>query len=194
MEKVKNSLLWTEEGYNIFAKEGLDGIQIERLARIVQLNKSGFYYYFGDLDGYCVELIRMHEKKVNTFLESITLLKKLDPDYLLLLIEYAPTVMFQVQLTRHKEIHSFYQASERVDHLLNIAVRPLWNEFLGIHGSPDLAMRYFHTVRDMFYTRISFQNLNYQFLHDFATEAKSLVVEIAKRRPPEPANSLRAVK
>jgi AcrR family transcriptional regulator len=61
MEKVKNSLLWTEEGYNIFAKEGLDAIQVERLARILHLNKSGFYHYFGDLEGYCVELIKMHE-------------------------------------------------------------------------------------------------------------------------------------
>jgi len=190
MEKVKNSLLWTEEGYNLFAKEGLDGIQVERLARIVQLNKSGFYYYFGDLEGYCVELIKMHEKKVNTFLGSINLLKKLDPGYLHLLIDHAPTVMFQVQLTRHKEILSFYQASERVDHLLNIAVRPLWNEFLGINGSPDLAMRYFHVVRDMFYTRISFQNLNYQFLHCFVTEAKSLIDEIAERKALEPANSM----
>jgi AcrR family transcriptional regulator len=191
MEQVKNSLLWIEEGYNLFAKEGLDGIQIERLARILHLNKSGFYHYFGDIEGYCVELIKMHEKNVNLFLESIDALKKIDPDYLLLLIEFAPTVMFQVQLTRHKEIQSFYQASERVDHLVNIAIRSLWNEFLGINGSPDLAMRYFYIVRDMFYTRISFQNLNYQFLHNFVTEAKSLIDQIAERKSMEPANSLR---
>ena len=191
MEKTRNSSVWTEAGYEVFASEGLKGIQVERLARIVQLNKSGFYYYFGDLEGYCVELLKMHEKKVNIFLGSINQLKKLDPDYLLLLIEHAPTVMFQVQLTRHKEIHSFYQASEKVDHLVNIAVRSLWHEFLGINGSPDLAMRYFHIVRDMFYTRISFQNLNYQFLHNFVTEAKSLIDEIAERKYLEPTNSLR---
>jgi AcrR family transcriptional regulator len=191
MEKVKNSLLWTEEGYNIFAKEGLDGIHVERLARILHLNKSGFYHYFGDLEGYCVELIRMHEKKVNIFLGSTNQLKKIDPDYLLLLIEHTPTVMFQVQLTRHKEIHSFYQASEKVDHLVNIAVRSLWNDFLGINGSPDLAMRYFYIVRDMFYTRIGFENLNYQFLHNFVTEAKSVIDQIAERNSLEPTNSLR---
>jgi hypothetical protein len=128
---------------------------------------------------------------VNIFLVSINQLRKIDPDYLLLLIEHTPTVMFQVQLTRHKEIHSFYQASEKVDHLVNKSVRSLWNEFLGINGSPDLAMRYFHIVRDMFYTRISFQNLNYQFLHDFVTEAKSLIDQIAERKSREPANSLR---
>ena len=52
MEKHKNSSVWTEEGYRLFAKEGLDGIQVERLARILSLNKSGFYHYFGDLEGF----------------------------------------------------------------------------------------------------------------------------------------------
>ena len=37
-------------------------------------------------------------------------------------------------------------------------------------------------VRDMFYTRISFQNLNYQYLHDLATEAKRIVDEIGKSK------------
>jgi AcrR family transcriptional regulator len=53
MEKAKNSSAWTEVGYALFAEEGLDGIQVERLARILKLNKSGFYHYFRDLDGYC---------------------------------------------------------------------------------------------------------------------------------------------
>ena len=64
MEKAKNSSVWTEVGYNLFAEEGIEGIQVERLARILQLNKSGFYHYFGDIDGYCEELINLHKKKL----------------------------------------------------------------------------------------------------------------------------------
>jgi AcrR family transcriptional regulator len=183
MEKARNSSLWTEVGYELFAKEGLDGIQVERLARILQLNKSGFYHYFGDLEGYCAELIKMHMVKVG--------LKKIDPDYLHLLIDHGSTVMFQVQLTRHKVSYAFYQVSEKVDQLVNVALCSLWNQFLGINGHPDLAMRYYYIVRDMFYTRISFQNLNYQFLHNFVTEAKALIDEIAELKSLEPANSLR---
>ena len=64
MEKAKNLSVWTEAGYKLFAEEGLEGIQVERLARILQLNKSGFYHYFGDLDGYCEELIKLQKEKL----------------------------------------------------------------------------------------------------------------------------------
>jgi AcrR family transcriptional regulator len=181
MEKVKNSLAWTELGYDLFANEGIDGLQVERLARILQLNKSGFYHYFGDLEGFCAELISLHKKKVSYFLQEVSLTQKIDPDYLLLLIKHAATVMFQVQLTRNKNGHSFYQESEKVDRRVDVALRDLWTDFLGIQNNPDLAMRYYDIVRDMFYTRISFQNLNYPFLHNLVTDAKLLIQEISRR-------------
>jgi hypothetical protein len=182
MEKLKNLSLWTEEGYRLFAHEGLDGLQIERLARILQLNKSGFYHYFGDLEGYCTELIKLHHQKVKVFLEDIRQLKRLDPDYLLLLIEHTTTVMFQVQLTRAKDRFSLYNTSELVDLKVNAAVEKLWNDFLGDRHSVDLSIRYYYIVRDMFYTRVSFQNFTYAFLHDLVTDAKTLIDQVTQRR------------
>ena len=174
--------MWTEEGYHLFAREGLEGLQIERLARILQLNKSGFYHYFGDLEGYCMELTKLHHQKVKAFLEDIRHLKTLDPDYLLLLIEHTTTVMFQVQLTRTKDRYSFYNTSELIDLKVNAAVEQLWNDFLGHRHNADLAIRYYHIVRDMFYTRVSFQNFTYAFLHDLVTDAKVLIDQVTQRR------------
>jgi hypothetical protein len=37
---------WLDVGYKIFAHEGPEGIQVERLARILGVNKSGFYHFF----------------------------------------------------------------------------------------------------------------------------------------------------
>lgn len=37
---------WIEAGYEQFAAEGLEGIQVERLARITGLNKSGYLPLF----------------------------------------------------------------------------------------------------------------------------------------------------
>ena len=113
MEKAKTSLLWAAAGYELFAKEGLEGIQVERLARILQLNKSGFYHYFADLEGFCQELIQLHRRKMDLLLSEVREIKKLDPDYLLLLVKYTSTVMFQVQITRNKDQYSFYKASRR---------------------------------------------------------------------------------
>jgi AcrR family transcriptional regulator len=178
MDRASNLLLWVEQGYQLFAEEGLDGIQVERIARILQLNKSGFYHYFGDQEGFCAQLVALHLDKLDHFLNGIQQCKQLDPDYLLLLVRYAPTVMFQVQLTRNKEHHSFYKASEVVDQRVTLTIHRLWSDFIGTQHNQDLTLRYFYLVRDMFYTRISFSNLNYQFLHDFAANAKALIDQI----------------
>ena len=177
MDKARNASVWTEQGYSLFAEEGLDGIQIERLARILQLNKSGFYHYFGDLEGYCEEIVKLHHRKVDYFLQDVGKVNRVDPDYLLVLVKHAPTVMAQVQCTRHKHSQSFYQASEVVDRKLNSAIQQLWSDYLGV-TNPDLVVRYFSIIRDMFYTRISFKNLNYPFLYNMATEARQLVAQL----------------
>ena len=185
MEKHKNLAGWTEAGYNLFAREGLDGIQVERLARILQLNKSGFYHYFGDLEGFCMELLELHKKKVNAFVEEVYGIKKLDPDYLHLVISHAGMVMFQVQLIRTPSNHFLYAANEMIDQKVRDAVREMWCDYLDIRADTDLGIRYYAMVRDMFYTRISFQNLNYTFLHNMVTDAKSIMDEISERRPIE---------
>src|SRR5688500_16555407 len=120
----------------------------------------------------------MHEKKTAVFLQHVHDCEKIDPDYLLVLMKHAPTVMFQVQLTRHKDHQAFYQASRMVDQKVDYALMRLWTDFLTIPTTTDVAMRYYYMVRDMFYTRISFENLNYDYLHHFAAEAKALVTQM----------------
>ena len=190
MDKQKNSSMWTEEGYSIFAKEALYGIQVERLARILSINKSGFYHYFGDIEGFCLALVQLHKKKVGDFLQEVAVIKKLDPDYLHLLIKYREMVMFQVQLTRSPGNNSFYAASEIVDQNVSHAVQQLWCDYLDVPVNSDLGLRYFAIVRDMFYTRINFQNLTYTFLHNLVTDARTIMNEIGERKVFEAEESL----
>src|SRR5687768_4221977 len=149
MDKAKNLSVWTEAGYDLFAAEGMDGIQVERLARILQLNKSGFYHYFGDLDGYCEELIKLHKKKADLFLADVSTVKSIDPDYLQLLVKYQTGVMFHLQLIRSKDNPLFYKTAEKIDQQEEILLGELWSDYLGIHNHPTLAIRYFGIVRDM---------------------------------------------
>lgn len=182
MDKAKNASAWTEQGYTLFAEEGLDGIQIERLARILQLNKSGFYYYFGDMEVYCEEMLKLHDSKIDHFLRDAREVKTLDPDYLLLLIKYATMVMFQVQLTREKNKVSFYRASEAIDQKVDLVVKKMWGEFFGLQNNSDLSQRCHFIVRDMFYARVSFKNLNYPFLHTFTKDVKDAVIQLKRRQ------------
>jgi AcrR family transcriptional regulator len=182
MEKARNSSVWTEEGYELFANEGIDGLQVERLARILHLNKSGFYHYFGDLDGFCTELLNLHQKKSAVYLEDIKRVNSIDPEFLLVVIEHKMPTMFQMQLIRCKPDSEFHKVAMAIDQKEDVIIRRLWTDFIGIHNDPDLAMRYFHIVRDMFYARISFENFNYQFLQSMVGEAKVLMQQMIQQK------------
>jgi AcrR family transcriptional regulator len=178
MLKEKHSLIWLEEGYTIFAKEGMDGIQIERLARSVSLNKSSFYHYFGDLEGFYEALILLHEKNVTHFLQDVREVPNFDPGYLQLLIKHKLMIMFQVQILRYKTNHPFHKAGESLDYKINMAVRKVWSDFMFLDEHPDLAMRYYYIVRDMLYIRMNFRDLDYISLRDFMMSARRLLIDL----------------
>jgi AcrR family transcriptional regulator len=178
MENASDISVWIDEGYGLFAEAGFAGICIERLAGTLGLNKSGFNYYFGGLDGFCTELLDMHEKKITVFTQDICKIKTLDPEYLHLLIEHSETVMFQVQLLKTKRSHAFFEAGEKNDQRIRFSLFHVWCDYLGILKNPSLAMRCYNIVRDMLYSRINVQNLNYQYLHNLVNEAKSIIGKI----------------
>jgi AcrR family transcriptional regulator len=180
MDKLKHASAWTEQGYALFAEEGLDGIQVERLARILQLNKSGFYHYFGDMEVYGAELLRLHEQKADSFFNEVSHIKTIDPEYFQKVVQYKVTMLFQVQLYRCKNNPAFYNVAEMLDQKEDVILRELWSEYLGFGDNASLAIRYFDIVRDMIYSRISLQNLTYEFLRKLFTEAKVLVHQMAE--------------
>jgi AcrR family transcriptional regulator len=190
MDRAKKAAIWTEVGYDLFAAEGLDGIQIERLARILQLNKSGFYHYFGDLDAFCQELLTLHNTKANLYFSEIQNVKSIDPEYLCLLVKYKTPLMFQLQLIRSPHNSLFYNAAKKLDGRTDVLLRDLWSDYLGLTEHPDLAVSYFNIVRDMFYARLSFQNCNYSFLHSLITEAKTVMRQIVGNKQIETDKSV----
>ncbi|HEY5825936.1 MAG TPA: TetR/AcrR family transcriptional regulator, partial [Cyclobacteriaceae bacterium] len=143
MARNKNLDTWIEAGYQLFAEEGLAGIQIERLARILQLNKSSFYHYFGDLDGFYTELINLHKKRTDDFFQELKEIKTIDPDYFHLVVRYKVEVMFQMQILRNKNHKSFYQVAEQINKVQEDVFRKLWSEYLCLEDRPHLAVRYF---------------------------------------------------
>ena len=178
MEKGKNSSAWTEVGYTIFAEEGMAGIQVERLARMLKLNKSGFYHYFGDVDGFCNELINLYKEKAKLFLADVASVKSIDPDYLMVCVKHKKEVMFRLQLSRHQGKPLFYETAEKVGQEENFLLRDHWMNYLGIHDNSSLAMRYFNVVRDMLYARVTMKHLEYPVLHKSMMEARSVMQQM----------------
>lgn len=175
MTKTNNAMVWTEEGYKIFANEGTEGIQVERLARILNLNKSGFYHYFGDLKSFYDELLKLHENKAQLFFDDIREIKTIDPEYLEAIAKHKVGILFHMKLIRCKPTTLFYKVAEKLDQQEDLILRDIWAEYIGFQDQPEFAIRYFTIVRDMLYTRLNEDNLTYPFLHKLMTEAKDVM-------------------
>lgn len=182
MPKSNTSQKWIEAGYERFAHEGPLGIQVERLARIIGVNKSGFYHYFGDHDIFIEHLVEYHSNLVLRFAVEASALKTFDPEYLELIVTYKLTSMFQMQIGRNQKNPLYAKAFTNLNLILSSAVAPLWAEFIHIPDNPELAVRYYNLVRSTLYANGNGPTeLNYETLHSIANDAKVIVQDMIKR-------------
>jgi len=175
---MNNSHVWINVGYDLFACEGHEGLQVERLARILNLNKSGFYHYFGSHDIFFECLVQHHRRRVDLLIEDIGNIRTFDPGYLHVLVNHHTTVLANMQLMRNQHIQLFEHAFNEVNQKINGAMVTLWSEYLGMPDQPELALRYFNMTSALLYTRVTYHNLNFEFLHQIASEAKMLFEDL----------------
>jgi len=178
MSRSKAYQKWIDAGYDLFAREGNEGIQIERLARITGLNKSGFYHYFGDLDIYFEHLMLHHRQTTDIFCQEIDTCSTFDPDYLHLLVKHKITVLVQNQLVRNRHIKLFLDVYDEVNVKVDHAVQAIWANFLEIPDQPAVALRYYEMTRHTFFSRVNVDNLTYKLGHEVAAQAKSIIQEM----------------
>jgi len=177
MGRVNNATAWVQVGYEIFADEGTDGIQVERLARILNLNKSAFYHYFGDLDHFYDALLKMHEEKANHYIEDMLEAKTIDPDYMNVAVKHAMACLFQMKLVKCKPSSTFFKTADSIDKKIILIVQNMWAEYIGYQDQPAMAMQYYGIVRDMLYTRLNSSTLNYPGLQSLMAEAKEMMLK-----------------
>lgn len=186
MSRVNSLNTWIETGYNQFAAEGLEGIQVERLARITGLNKSGYYHYFGDRESFLGHLMKYHISIAQQLTNDMRLIKKFDPDFIYVLLKYPRTILVHMQLVRNRQDKFLHEVYNKINAFVDKAILPHWAEFIGTPHHHEFALRYFEQARDMFYSRISMTNMNHDFLHNLIYEAKGLVQEAIKINSTQP--------
>ena len=180
---------WIETGYELFAEEGPEGIQVERLARILNLNKSGFYHYFGDMESFSKELIKHHYQEFDRFLQDAAGCVNVDPAYAMVLLKHKVAVMAQMHLVRNKSNPMFYGAHKELDDKVGRVVLRIWEDHIGIHNNPELVFQYFGIIRDMFYSRITWETYTYDYLHELAEESRDIVSKINSEKENSANNS-----
>jgi AcrR family transcriptional regulator len=170
---------WITTGYELFAEEGPKDIRVERLARMLDLNKSSFYHFFGNLDFYFEQIMVYNDAQANLFIEDIETCKSYDPDFLHTMVKHKLTVLLTMQLVMNRHVPLFFENYQVVTKKIDQSILPLWANFIDIPSKPDVALKYFEQVRDMFFSRVTFDSFTYEFLHPLAHEAKGIVFSIS---------------
>ncbi len=184
MSKNNSEHTWIEAGYEQFAAEGLEGIQVERLARITALNKSGYYHYFGERDTFLEKLMEHHLHLGITYTNELKQIKQFDPEYLELLIKYKTPLMFTSQLVRNRHDQLLVSTHQKINEMVDPVLSKLFADFIGHKDHLEFSTKYYNQVRYMFHAQITPERMNYTFLRDFMYEAREVIqraIELAAK-------------
>lgn len=175
-----SSLKWVETGYALFAESGPEGIQVEKMARILKANKSGFYHYFGDKEIFFSDLAEYHDQMGRKFAKEVEALTSFEPGYIDLLLKYKTQLFVQMQMKKHKEIVAFRETFLKVKKRNDKVQNALWSNYLGIPEYPELALELFDIARDMIFTRIYINELSHESLLQLFQILRNTVAKIRK--------------
>ncbi len=174
---------WIEVGYELFAREGPKGIKAQKLAKILKLNKSGFYHYFGDREGYFSNLLEYHDKMGEEIFQEISLLRQFDPDYYELLLKFKTSLMVQMQLRKHSDISMFKEAFLKFSRRNDRAQLHLWASYLNIADNQEVANAMFVIARDAFYTRLINEDMNLELIRSLIRDVVDVVARMNRKVP-----------
>ena len=174
---------WTKTGYELLGMEGLEGIKIERLAKILHLNKSGFYYYFGTMESYCKTLIQYHVLQAKIVAMEIADCANIDPDLLLLIVKHKTFFLVESQLLVKGRLHGGDDLEE-AGKIINEDLLLLWRKTSSLPDDRSILLACLNIIRHFFYARIDADNVNYEFLHSLTSEVKGVLDKVSMHEPP----------
>lgn len=181
MSKFKIDV-WIKAGYRLLGKEGIEGIKVERLARILQLNKSGFYHYFGSMKVYLKNLLDYHVELAKLIAPEIAACENLDPDLLMLMIKHKGFFLVESQLLLKSKGGPFSTEADEASRIINTELLPLWRKDTQLPEDSAVALSYLNIILHFFYARINSDNLSYQYLHALTFETEEVLNKVVDDR------------
>lgn len=171
---------WVIAGYEEFALHGLDGIKVERLAKKLNRNKSSYYHFFLEQPFFYESLIDHHVKVSQLIKTRMSQIQSFDPDFLQILLDFRTAILVHSQLVTYRKIDLFAKYYGLVNLIVETAVIPKWSEYIGLKSNHKVAAKLFEIFQDMFYSRITPELMNEDFLRGVITEAKSVTAQMIK--------------
>jgi AcrR family transcriptional regulator len=184
MSKTKTEE-WIKAGYELFSNEGIESLKVERLARSLELNKSGFYHYFGSMNTYLKYLMEYHINKAKDLTEEIAGCQNIDPDLLHLIIRHKSFFLIESQLLVKCRPAQFGEdiGIGKAASIVTLKLLPLWRKFTLLPDDSSTATAYLNIILHFFYARINSDNINYEFLHALTFETQGVLKKVMKEKP-----------
>lgn len=176
MENTKQ--VWVLAGYELFAKEGLHGLQVEVLARKVGKSKSSFYHHFVDVDIFIDVLLQHHTTRAQALAYRVSQCKTLMPDVLEAFLEARQDLFFNKQLRVQREILIFRQCFDKASGLVNDTFLDIWSKSIGLPY--DLAHLVLKLVSENFYLQITEETFTYAWFVSYLNEIQTMIKDIGK--------------
>ncbi|NRB47931.1 MAG: TetR/AcrR family transcriptional regulator [Saprospiraceae bacterium] len=175
--KNKGKHQWIEKGYEAISEVGFTHVNIEFLARALNKNKSSFYYYFGDWDGFEEELLAHHYISGQVFAAEADSCKRIIPDMINLFLSNKNHIFFHKQLRIHRQKPKFKACFEAAYQMFEAAIIEQWASFLNMKEQPMLAGKILTLISENFLLQITHENFTYSWLKDYLFETSTLLTD-----------------
>jgi len=171
---------WRKTGYKLLGTEGMDGIKVERVAKILDLNKSGFYHYFGTMERYVKRLLYYHVGLATTIASEVAKCQKIDPDLLLLIVKHKAFFLVESQLLVKSRPAHLDEDVDEAGRIVNGELLLLWRRTGDAPEDSSAALGFLNIIRHYFYARMDPENVSYEFLHELAAGTQDVLDKIVR--------------
>lgn len=167
---------WIDLGYKLFSEEGHEGLQVERLSRILGKNKSGFYHYFGEKDAFLMALMAEHLERAHAYSEQLKQIQNFDPEYIQLMVRNKTGILFQMQLIGNREIKLFIETAMKVNELILPVMAPIFGRYLGVSSAEG--GKFWVLMRDSFHSRVTSKTFSEEWISAFTADLRDTLARI----------------
>jgi AcrR family transcriptional regulator len=172
--KADRKIIWIKTGYEVFALQGLNGLQVEPIAKLVGKNKSSFYHHFSDLEIFLDELLAHHIAQVKLMCEKEKTAQSFNPDIIHIFVEHKIDILFNKQL----RINHHHAAFKKVLHITDEGLAEVYTFLLKNDLKLNLKQKgidsFFQLALNKFFLEINAHNINFQWLAAYFDEIKRL--------------------
>ena len=135
-------------------------------------------HYFGDVDTFIDDLLRMHRAKAEEYTEKFKQATNFDPDFYSMSLAPKEIIFFHMQLARVRQEERYQTVYRELNALVDPQIVRLFAPYVGLNDQHELAARFFDQARDMFYSRITEENMNEPFLRNLIDDVRALIKDL----------------